>query len=274
MTEVSLDVLGKYHKLTTELSRRLGAPLDPQRVLIGLQEIIEGRFPPEIEPSRWYVKPEHQLEHLKHLNSEHNWGFLDVDFPTKVPMFVPRTPTEVMLLVAFIDPTIVGETRMEETFDTYWSYGISASRLHTKVTDRLYRQASGEMRRALIMKKGSLGTPSDYRAGIRWVGFDPNAYAGFSAATARRMAGKDRQVLAGPEVLMAMTMFPAWYRSWDGGRSPYPLMSGLTFTADSGMHNLVPTVNRIDGDIPELRLGFSEESFTDLHWASPTVREL
>lgn len=209
----------------------------------------------------WYLSPEQQLECVNQLNVERNWGFSDSDFPSVPEHFVPRTPTEVLMLAVYLPPLWGKVDGLQRTFDELWDL-VQVPQGSTK-----YRWNELES----DSKHLGVAFGHAYEPGIRWVAFDPNAFHGKSPQRALQLAEIDNPYLAGVEILMAALLFPTWPTGWNGDSSPFPNLSGLQLygRADS---RLVPYLGwRRDGC--QLRLDAIMAGNVHASWASPTVRE-
>jgi hypothetical protein len=207
----------------------------------------------------WYVSPERQLERVKRFDRQRDWGFEESEFPT-IPEDASLCDGEVLLLCVYLRGQR-GKGALERTFDELW-YLFEPPTGYTKwrweelkSTAKLLRQAPGY----------------DWKPGLRWVVFSPNAYRGKSPEQALRAAKLDNVQLAGVEVLMANLLFPDWATSWNGQDSLYPWCSGLQFRWNSGWSR-VPCLDRWD-DGRRLELDASPAGGVDGYWSSPVVRE-
>lgn len=250
-----------------EIVKRVGnGSLDTDLVRKALQDIIEGKFLEKTSapiatygvPS-WYISPSAQLERVKRLNVERQWGFSESDFPSVPEDFRPRTDTEVLLLVVYL-PKRGKQSGPQRTFDELWQL-TEAPNGYTKWRWEELKSDSEHLR---------LAPGYDHIPGIRWVAFDPNAYRGKSPKTALQSLSGDTR-LAGTEVLMAALLFPGWASSWNGTDSPCPNLSGLQFYWNTDWSD-VPCLSRWD-DYRQLGLSANWADNADSGWASPSVRK-
>ncbi len=208
------------------------------------------------------VAPAQQLERVKQLNQERDWGFAEADFP-EVPQDVTLNEGEVLLLATYLSPQRGKQSGLRRTLEELWDLiGLSG-----------YDKSRWEGLRS-DAKHLRLAPGHDYRPGVRWVVFNPNAYHGLSPESALARATEDNVQLAGLEVLMALVQFPDWATRWDGSTNPYPWLSGLQFNWDdsSTPWSRVPYLRRWDG-IRRLRFSTDWASNADSSWGSPSVRE-
>lgn len=209
------------------------------------------------------VTPAQQLERVKQLNQERRWGFAAADFPE-----VPQNPTlnegEALLLAVYLPPQRGRQSGLRRTFEELWSLVEPPSGYDKSRWDEL-KSDSKHLR----------SVPGyDYKPGIRWLVFNPNAYHGLSPQDALARAKADGLRLAGLEVLMALVLFPDWANRWDGTTVPYPWLSGLQFNWDntSSAWSLVPDLYRWVTS-RQLLLSTGWSGLTDSYWGSPSVRE-
>lgn len=240
---------------------------DFNEVRKALQEIIEGRFYtpiPEkllmqVRSPLWYTLPEQQLEHVRQLNKQRDWGFEDSDFPS-IPEDIQLHGDEVLLLCVSLRAQR-GKSALQRTFEELW-YLSEAPTDYTKWRWDELKSDSKHLRQA----PGYKHTP-----GIRWVVFNPNAYHGKSPEAALKQSKIDNVQLAGLEVLMAVLLFPTWATSWNGDTSAYPNMSGLQFYWNTDWSR-VPYLDRW-GDGRQLGLYAGWAGYSGVCFASPSVRE-
>jgi hypothetical protein len=261
MSLVTDDVKRGIKQLRFIEDRFLNGTLDPVAARRTLQDIIEDKSTPLVMTPSWYSSVDAQIERVSAFLELHGGqeGFRSSDIPA-VPNFTPRTKTEVLLLTVML-PNKGRVKGFRRTFDSWWDFIVPPSGL-TKWRWEELKSDSKHLRLA----KGI-----EYKPGIRWVAFDPNAHQGKSPKQALEHVIVYGTTLANAEVLMAAALFPEWVASWDGGKSPYPNMSGYQFCWDS-VWSHVPCLGRWDGR-RRLGLGASWADDASVRWSSPVVRE-
>jgi len=247
-----------------EIVKRVGnGSLDSDSVRKALQDIIEGKFlvvTPGVVLSTWYVSPERQLERVKQLNAEREWGFTESDIPSIPENFTPRTATEVLLLAVYL-PKKGKVSGLQRTFDELWQL-IKAPQGLTKYRWDELKSDSKHLRSA---------PGHSHKPGIRWVAFDPNTYRAKSPEQALKLSEQDNVQLAGVEILMAELLFQSWATSWNGDSSPFPNLSGLQFYWNTDW-SYVPYLYRWDDD-RQLELSAIWAVSGSSRYASPSVGE-
>lgn len=209
---------------------------------------------PDIEPNAQIKKVSDFLE----LHGGKKKGYRPSDIPA-VPYFMPRTKKEVLLLTVMLPykGRVKGICR---TFDSWWDFIVPP----TGLTKWRWEELKSNSKR-LRLAKGI-----EYKPGIRWVAFDPDAYQAKSPKQALALSLNDENTPAHAEVLMAAAMFPDWVNSWDGRESPYPLLSGFQFYRNPGW-SMVPDLRRW---LPEsqIRLDAVNADSGSSDYSSPVVR--
>lgn len=264
VTPEKLESLGA--KLAEIFKRSCNGGLDIDLTLPKLQGILDGVCPPPLVPQNlpsWYELPEQQIittsEYLEKNGNE--IGFTAADIPAIPSNFVPKTPTEVLMLVVTLPDK--GRVKLtQRNFDALWDFIVPPDGFlkwrwsELKSSSKFLRYIKG------ISKK----------PGIRWIGFDPEAYIGLSPIQALSQAEKDGVALASDEVLMASALFRNWAKAWDGKKWHYPNMSTYQFFYNADWQ-CSPCLHRHD-DAPQLELNAGWSVITYGNWSSPTVREL
>ncbi len=261
MSLVTDDVKRGIKQLRIIEDRFLNGTLDPLVARGPLQYIIEDKSTPLVTTPSWYSSVDTQIEKVWNFLELHGGeeGFTPSDVPA-VPDFTPRTKTEVLLLTVML-PDKGRVKGFRRTFDSWWDFivpptGLTKWRLEELKSDSKH----------LRLAKGI-----EYKPGIRWVAFDPNSYQRKSPKDALAQSATDGTTLAHAEVLMAAAMFPEWVASWDGGKLPYPNLSGLQFYWGSDWSR-VPCLSRWDGS-SQLELNAFDADDAGSSWSSPVVRE-
>jgi len=276
---VTDELLGQVARRQHELFQRVKkGTIDAETALEGLQDIIEGRYvqgvfikesPQEyrIGPPTWYVSPDRQLERVKAMNRERNWGFRDTQFPLVPESFVPLTSTEILMLAVYFPSSNEEDNGLNRTFDELWNAigfidGVEKVRSSDVVSEFGDLQLSGS---------------SSWEPGVRWVAFDPNAYRLNSVDRALMAAKRGGISLAHVEVFMAAALFPEWILSWSDLSNPSPALSGLSARRQFYSLKWVDTLRlSLDLRIGELRLSRLPHYRSNVgrSQSSPTVRVL
>jgi len=262
VSPITDDVKRGINQLRLIEDRFLNGTLDPVAVRPILQGIIQDKSTPLITTPSWYSSVNAQIYKVSAFLELHGrqQGFAPSDIPA-APNFIPRTKTEVLLLAVYL-PDKGGVKGFRRTFEEWW-YFIDPPVGLTKWRWEVLKSDSKHLR---------LASGIDYKPGIRWVAFDPNAYRGKSPKEALVLsASADSTTLAHAEVLMAAAMFPKWVSSWNGGKSPYPNMSGLQFYLSTDWSN-TPCLGRWDDD-SQLKLDADDADYAASGSSSPVVRE-
>jgi len=216
--------------------------------------------PPHYPLPAWYVQPSQQIERVKEFLANYGGsnGFTPADIPSVPTNFVPRTPTDVLMLAVYLpNSRTKGITR---TFESWWDFVKTPTGYSKWRWDQLKSDS-----KHLRLLEGI-----EHRPGIRWVAFDPNANHGKSPQSCWDNPDV-APTLAGPEVLMALAHFPMWAASWNGNKSPYSNMAGYQFKWETAWCDC-PYVNRRDDD-RQLKLNARSAVNANDRWASPSVRE-
>jgi hypothetical protein len=206
-----------------EIWRRLKAgSLNVDDVLVVTQGILDGIYPAVLARPlpNWYVSPEQQLERVRAINVQCEWGFAESDFPA-VPIFTPRSSTEVLLLAVYLSQmgTVGG---VQRTFDE-----------HIAVIESQLRDVSYEYWRAEGIESDRnhlrlFGTArSEPRPGLRWVAYD--YAASHDPENGRHVDDTWKANANNPaasEVLSALMLFPEYGPSMDGDKMPYANLRG------------------------------------------------
>ena len=217
-TEQLLSLIARQAEV---LKRVKSGGLSKKAALAGTQGILDGIYPQfSLSPNYYDVSPAQLLEKVSAFLELHGGGqegFRPSDIPA-VPNFTPRNKTELLLLAVYL-PDKAGVQGFHRTFEAWWDFIVPPTH-QTKWRWEGLRSDSKHLR---------LTEGIEYKSGIRWVYFDPNAYQDKSPKDALAQSASDGTTLAHAEVLMAIAQFSGWVSSWNGGKSPYPIMSGLQF---------------------------------------------
>jgi hypothetical protein len=258
---VTTDQLYSLSARENEMLRRIkSGALSIEAALDGVQGILDGVYPAQSvsQPFDWQSQIE-RVSTFLNLHGSGQEGFRPSDIPA-APNFTPRTKTEVLLLAVYL-PDKGRVKGFRRTFDAWWDFIVPPTGL-TKWRWEELKSDSKHLR---------LAPGIEYKPGIRWVAFDPNAYQGKSPKDALTQSAVDGTVLAHAEVLMAAAMLPEWVSSWNGGKSPYPNISGLQFYWNTDWSG-VPYLSRWGGH-RQLELDAFWAGYDDSFFASPSVRE-
>lgn len=263
-TTVHIDQVFSLQARYNEMIRRIrNGGMKIGYALDGMQAMLDGKFPasPVFTPPSWYVDPDVQIRKVQDLllhSIPTGFGFLDIP---PVPDFSPQTPSEVLLLALYLhdEGPVLG---VQRTFDVLWNL-VVPPRGYVKVHMPFVVKNDSEHLRL------TLGI--NHCPGIRWVGFDPNANVGRSP----QACWDDPRVaptLAGPEVLMAMALFPNWVLSWEDYESPYPNLSGYQHFIDGNLIG-APCFSRSDV-LRRIELEGADCDSTEDNCSSPVFRVL
>lgn len=171
------------------------------------------RFP---VPPSWYEIPEVQIKTISEFlrQNGNEVGFTADDIPIPPNDFVAITPTEALMLSVTLPAS--GDVKMiQRNFDSKWNFiippnGSSKWRWVELKSDEYH----------LRYAKGNHKTP-----GIRWVGFDPEAYVGLSSDQALAQKLEKGITVGGDEILDAAIVFPRWPTFWKSHGWHAPNMS-------------------------------------------------
>jgi hypothetical protein len=205
------------------------------------------------------VSPESQIRRILQLNSIMEWGLTKSDFPKKIPEFVRRTPSEILMLSVNL-PKKNGVSGVQRTFDELWN-AIQAPDGYTKWRWENLKSDSAHLKQL----RGTKRPP-----GVRCVIFDPLANQGepYELLWANLI---DNFYLANSEVLMAAILFPDWVKSWGIKGTPYPRMAGYQFFRNNDCEPEPPSLSLWDDD-HKLKLGVYWTN-DNSYYAMPTIRE-
>jgi len=204
------------------------------------------------------VSPKAQIRRVHQLSSIFGWDLIKSDFPKKIPEFVRRTPSEILMLSVNL-PKKNGVIGIQRTFDELWN-AIQAPDGYTKWRWEGLKSDPAHLKQL----RGTKRLP-----GVRWVIFDPLANQGepYELLWANLI---DNFYLAHSEVLMAAILFPDWVKSWGVNGSPHPRMGGYQFFRN-GCKPEPPSLSLWDDD-HKLKLGVYWTN-DNSYYSMPTVRE-
>lgn len=256
-----LDLRKRQDEVVKKVARR---EISIEDALNGTQGILDGIYPFKFTPPYWYELPEVQIKtvsgFLEHNGNEIGFTVNDISAPPSD--FVSRTRTEVLMLVVTLPDK--GEVKLtQRNFDSKWDFIVPPEGFSKWRWDGLKSGAQ-----FLRYVEGVCKTP-----GVRWVGFDPEAYIGLSPEQALEQALKDGVSLGSDDILDAAIVFPKWSKSWDGKKWHYPNMSAYQLNYNAGWRDTPCLVGCWDG-VRQLRLGTRGSVNVNGSWSSPTVREL
>jgi len=241
-----------------------------EEALMGNQAIIDRLCltNPDHQSNGWYVLPQLQLVRAKRLNIYRKWGFTESDFPTQIPTFNPRTPTEVLLLAIYL-PEKGNKGAVQRTF--YEHIAVIKNQMKRSGRKLLCWDVLKSGRKYLRLINGA-----ECRPGIRWVVFDYAANWWHNKGSHRVInlwKAPDSASLASSEVLSAMMFFPEWGPSMDGMTIPYVNLPGYQcrFYDNSGWYYVPGSVRGYDST--QLKLIIRDADCHDIYWASPSFRE-
>jgi hypothetical protein len=268
MTSVTTNQLFSLVRRQQQVLRHVeDGGLTIENALVGTQGILDGIYPPLRQPTSlpdWYEQPEQQVARV--VKSLARFGvtggmiYIPSDIPPIPTNFVPRTSTEVLMLMVYLPDKSRSMKGVRLTFDRLWGLvvppvGYSKWRWESLKSD------SSNLR---------LLPGIEHRPGIRWVAFDPNTNQGKSPKSCWENPNSV-STLAGPEVLMAAWLFPKWVASWNGDESPFANMAGYQFKWESAWQGC-PCIYRWDGP-RQLELNARWAGNANDGWACPSVRE-
>jgi hypothetical protein len=226
---VTTDQFVGLHAQMNEIVKRVGnGSLEPDLVKRSLQTIIEDRTEGNVLPS-WYVVPSLQLDRVRQLNAERDWGFADAHFPA-VPS-VKQSGTEVLLLAVYL-PGKDGAWDVQRTFNEH----LAVIQQQQDASGRTFCPYVKSDRKHLRRFSPTWHEP---RPGLRWVLYD---YA-FSHDPANGIAVKDlwydeQRGLAASEVLTALMLFPEYGLSMGDRKTPYANLPGYQVLVDADWSNV------------------------------------
>lgn len=242
-----------------EIWRRLKAgSISVEDVLAGTQGILDGIYPTASVPE-WVVSPEEQIKKVTAFLSIFGGEYSEsIPIPT-LPWGIGRIP----LLTVFL-PDDGKSTGLERTARAWWQYACASIPDSRRIQLNLQFDA-GHLQ---------MLPEYEYRPGIRWVAFEPNAYKGMSADAARASAKADGHQLAGLEILMAVALFPAWYQRGRGDNQAIPGLSALSALRCYGITHGFSRVPYLSRGTGSLTMGTVEHNAAVTEsWCSPVVRE-
>lgn len=244
MTHVTDEELGKLSRQWHDLFRRVReGSLDVEMASVGLQGVIEGKYPHglliaeshqeyEIQPPTWWRTPEQQLERARQL-----WP--DVVLPEPPKKFIPRTESEVLLL------------HVPDSFGFLWEN----VEVPVGGSDK-YGMGDATQDPQLAPNKREYTKPI-------WLAFDPEHGKG-----ERPDLFWERADIAASEILSALIQFPEWPRAWRGSASA-PNLSGYRLDASFSSFNML----YVYFSYPDFGLYLNSGYVARPSWSSPVVRE-
>jgi len=217
----------------------------------------------------WYIQPKEQIDRVR----EFLWRNGDI---WKVPNGVPQIPShyqpvtsgELLMLGVYLD----AQDRTPGSIMTarrWWEF-IEPPDGYSKLCELEFDPE--------LMK---LADGIEYRSGIRWIGIDPYANSGASARFLWENPDEALQSkgiwLAGPELFMAVGIFPGYKLSWNGTNMPSPNAAGyqLRTVADprANPRARAPYLCRDDKE-KCFKLSSAKAEEKGPEWGSPTFRDL
>lgn len=208
--------------------------LDPIAVRRALQDIIEGKLPPN--PPTWWRTPEQQLARARQL-----WPNAVLPEPPKE--FTPRTKSEVLLLhVPDSFDSLRDKVVAPTGFTKYFWEGVKADKRNLRLSPN----------------KREFTEPV-------WLAFDPEHGKGERPDSFWGQAD-----IAASEVFSALIQFPEWSLAWFNGASA-PNLTGYQLKYD-GNWSHIPCLDRLDGT-HLLRLDGYGAGLRFDDYSSPSVRE-
>lgn len=230
----------------------------------------------------WYITPDLQIgavvAFLKRFGGED--GFTPEDIP-ELPESITQEPgTEEIPLLAVYLPDNDKEDGLNRTLKAwFWSIGVP---------NGCIRAYSGWH---LSDSQIRLQPDHLHEPGIRWVMFNPYAYAELRPQDALTRAWSEKKTLAGTEVLMAAAIFTRWKEFWLLRREkPVPKLTPLrvlhpTQDLRGGVVSINYAVRTLSFqgppgfqgflDPPRPRLWLTVEDHTPKDvWCYPTIREI
>lgn len=211
----------------------------------------------------WWENTNHQIatvkEFLKLFGGEA--GFTPDDIPPPPTNFTPKSPTEILMLAVYL-PNKGRIKAIQRNFDSWWNF-ITPPEGFSKWCWSKLKSSPKSLRYVPGIKK----TP-----GIRWIGYDPETYVGYSPDEALEYCLKDGLMPAGEEVLVATALFPKIIQYWDDRKFHFPHLSSYQFKC-GGYWQGAPYLFRQD-DSCQLELDVYWCGGVFSNWASPIIREL
>ena len=202
----------------------------------------------------WYISPEKQVLVAKRIRQSWDYVYNDIPIPMVPEPFPPLTSTEVLMLNVVV-PRFGYRASLKDTFNELWDM-ISI------------RGADKYSPNNILMTRLSFKDSLAEKPGFYWLAFDIDASnRGLSPYKASKIAWKHQKFLAGTSVLMAMVLFPKWAETWDGKKSPFPIMGGLDYCSG---HTLAVKL----WQQRQLYIQVYSNEKMDHRYFSPTIREI
>lgn len=253
-------------KRQNEITKRVASGgLDIDLALARTQHILDDVYPskPAFTTPDWDETLEVKIKAISDflVQNGNEPGFTPADIPAPPTNFIPRTPTEVLMLEVTLPDN--GKVKLtQRNFDSKWGRVVAPEGFSKYRWSEL---KSGV--KFLRYVKGKTKTP-----GMRWIGFDPEVYIGLSPDQALEQAMKDGVTLGADEVLTAAFVFPKWLKSLDGKKWHFPNLSAYQFFWNADWRS-TPYLSRwLDDRQLELD-AYSSDDAND-RWSSCAVREL
>jgi len=207
----------------------------------------------------WFVSPDQQIERMRRLNSEREWGFADTDFPA-IPSNVQLSATEVLLLAVYL-PDEGETTGTQRTFDEHVAIIRQQLRKDYHCLQNIGVRSTPDRLR--------LHKTREHRPGLCWVAYSYAAYSNPEDPSPLGLWEAETGGLAASEVLSAIMLFPEYGRSI--GERGINLPGYQNLLLDSAWNNCL-FVRWVYG----LALGTNSEMEKmefNPPWGSPVVRE-
>ncbi|MEI7689752.1 MAG: hypothetical protein WCI79_02165 [Candidatus Saccharibacteria bacterium] len=212
----------------------------------------------------WYISPMDQIKSWKKSNKEFNWGIKPEAFNLDIPYFIPKTETEVLMVVVdFVDEN--GRPDAADTFATFWDCvdvsGVAEQYVHPIIKiDRKHIELDRPMRHAVV----------------RLIAFDIDANRGKSTQQCKGEYMGDTYLVSS-ELPIAFMLFPNLRNTVASGHSHSVtyILSGYRYCSGDGCKYVIQIkyIHHKDGVCRfELTITLLDEKNT--HFLHPTARDI
>lgn len=233
-----------------KLDQQGGSPLDPEWLASVLQTIIEGPGYDDHLIHDLFVSPLQQLEMIKRLNHERDWGFTEKDFVSLGE--APDWPAG-RLSVVILDVSL---NSVQETFETAWELVKTTQPSSWRWAGL---QSDSDHLRLLSGK---------HQRGLQWQVVD-------LGVNQNRNPEEVRNISTSPSsaILWMAYYSPKWIQSMNGKDIPFVWIPGYEVTIPGTTQDWhdVPSLNRNAGE-RQIKLNAYSDYNRDGNWAVPALR--
>lgn len=232
---------------------------DPARadaVRRALQDLVAGKHPVATTTS---VPPALRAQVAKVQEFLHQYG----SEPGFRPEDIPAAPaSDGQLLLAVYLPDRGDEPGWLRTLHDWWQFDCSQRRNNWLWSG--FQFDTSHLR---------LAPGINYEPGIRWVEYEPNAYAGKSPKQALKLAQAEGAELAGAEAIMAAVLLDGYVGSWFSGGNVAPNLTAYQFDwdGDGAAWSFSPFLFRGGAGL-ELHANSADDAYR--YWGSPRLRRV